>query len=60
MKAEEVWLFVAIAAKHHLNLVKSDTKQAVLNGEIGQDNIYVHPLDWWREHVQQGYALQLM
>jgi hypothetical protein len=35
MKAAEVRLFIAIAAKHRLNLFKSDTKQAFLNGDIG-------------------------
>ena len=34
MKAAEVRLFVAIAAKHRLNLFKSDTKQAFLNEDI--------------------------
>ena len=61
MKAAEVRLFIAIAAKHQLNLFKSDTKQAFLNGEIGKEKIYgVRPPDWWPEHVQHGYALQLM
>ncbi len=34
MKAAEVRLFMAIAAKHGLTVFKSDTKQAFLNGEI--------------------------
>ncbi len=34
MKAAEVRLFLAISAKHRLNLFKSDTKQAFLNGDI--------------------------
>jgi hypothetical protein len=35
LKAAEVRLFIEIAAKHHLNLFKSDMKQAFLNGVIG-------------------------
>ena len=41
MKAAEVQLFVAIAAKYGLNLFKSDTKQAFLNGDIGEEKIFV-------------------
>ena len=41
MKAAEVRLFMAIAAKHHLTVFKSDTKQAFLNGEIGDEKIYI-------------------
>ncbi len=46
MKAAKVLLFVAIAAKHRLNLFKSDTKQAFLNGDISEEKIYVRPPDW--------------
>ena len=60
MKAAEVRLFVAIAAKHWLNLFQSDTRQAFLNGAIGEEKIYVSPPDWWPVHVPHGYALQLM
>ncbi len=34
-------LFIAIAAKHRLNLFKSDTKQGFLNGDICDEKIYV-------------------
>ncbi len=37
MKAAKVLLFVAITAKHGLNLFDSDTKQAFLNWEIRED-----------------------
>ncbi len=60
MKAAEVLLLIAIVAKHRLNLFKSDTKRALLNGEIGDEKIYVRPSDWWLEHVLHGYALELM
>jgi hypothetical protein len=60
MKAGEVQLFIAIAAKHRLNLFKSDTKQAFLNEDIGDEKIFVRPPDWWPEHVSHGYVLELM
>ena len=36
-----------ICGKHGLNRFKSDTKQAFLNGDIGEEKIYVRPPDWW-------------
>ena len=60
MKAAKVRLFVAIVAQHKLNLFKSDTKQAFLNGDIGDEKIFDQKPDWWPEHVQHGCALQLM
>ncbi len=52
---------MAIAAKHGFTVFKSDTKQAFLNGEIGDEKIYIRTPDWWRpERVPQGYALLLM
>jgi hypothetical protein len=47
-----------MAAKHSLNLFKSDTKQAFLNGDIWDEKICVSPPDWWPEHVLHGYALK--
>ena len=41
MKAEEVRLFMAIAAQNGLKVFKSDTKQAFLNGEKGEEQIYI-------------------
>ena len=35
MKASEVRLMVAIASQYGCKLLKTDTKQASLNGEIG-------------------------
>ncbi len=52
MKVVEVRLFVALAAKHRLNLFKSDTKQAFLNGDMGDEKIYIRPPDWWPEKVE--------
>jgi hypothetical protein len=45
MKAAEVRLFMAIAANHGLTVFKSDTKQAFLTGEIGDEKIYISAPD---------------
>jgi hypothetical protein len=60
MKAAEVLLFMAIAAKHCLTVFKSNTKQAFLNGEIGDEKIYILAPDWWSERVPEGHGLLLM
>jgi hypothetical protein len=60
MKAAEVRLFMAIAAKHGITVFKSDTKQAFLNGEIGDEKIYIRAPDLWPERVPEGHALLLM
>ncbi len=59
-KTAELWLLIAIAAKHHLNLFRFDMKQVFLNGNIWDKKIYVHPPDWWPEHVLHEYVLELM
>ena len=41
-------------------MMKSDTKQAFLNGKIGTELMYIRPPDWWPELVPEGYVLQLM
>ncbi len=60
MKATEVRLFMAITAKHGIKVFKSDIKQAFLNGEIGDEKIYIRAPDWWPERVPGGHALLLM
>jgi hypothetical protein len=56
MKAAEVLLFMTLAAKHRLTVFKSDNKQAFLNGEIGDEKIYIRTPDWcqWPELVLDG------
>ncbi len=48
---------VAIAAQYGCKLLKTDTKQALLCGEIGDEKIYIRPPDWWPDPVSQGHAL---
>ena len=35
-----------MGAKHRASMMKSDTKQALLNGEIGTEVLYIRPPDW--------------
>ncbi len=51
---------VAIAAQYGCKMLKTETKQAFLNGEIGDEKIYIRPPDWWQEPVPQGHAPLLM
>jgi hypothetical protein len=46
MKASEVRLTVAITAQYGqgCKMLKTDTKQAFLNGEIGDEKINIRPL----------------
>ena len=60
MKASEVRFAFDIADEANLNVFKTDTKQAFLNGDIGKEVIYIRPPDWWPEQVPEGYALQQM
>ena len=60
MKASEVRMFLAKAAQLGLSVLKSDTKQAFLNGDIGTELLYIRPPDWWPELVPEGHVLQLM
>ena len=47
-------------SQHRLTVFKSDTKQAFLNGDIGDEKIYIRAPDWWPERVPEGHALMLM
>ena len=46
MKAAEILLFMSIAAQNGLEVFKSDTKQASLNDEKGEEKIYIRAPDW--------------
>jgi hypothetical protein len=37
----------SIAAEVGLKIRKTDTKQAFLNGDIGDEVIFIRPPDWW-------------
>ena len=47
LKAPEARLLAAIAAEHGCPLLKTDTRQAFLYGEMGEDEkVYICPSDW--------------
>jgi len=60
LKATEARLLVAIAAEQGCPLLKTDTRQAFLYGDMGDDKVYIRPPDWWPEPVPEGHALLLL
>ena len=61
LKAPEARLLAAIAAEHGCPLLKTDTRQAFLYGEMGEDEeVYIRPPDWWPEPVPEGHVLLLL
>jgi hypothetical protein len=60
-KAPEARLLAAIAAEHSCPLLKTDTRQACLNGEPREDEkVYIPPPDWWPELIPEGNVLLLL
>jgi hypothetical protein len=56
MKSSEVRPIVAITAQYGCKLLKTDTKLAFFNGEIGDEKISIRPPDWWPDgtlHIRQ-------
>jgi hypothetical protein len=60
LKAAEGRLLMAIAAANGHKIYKTDTKQAYLYGEMGDDVVYLHPPDWWPEPIPEGHVLLLV
>ena len=61
LKAPEARLLAAIAAEHSCPLLKTDTRQAFLYGEMGEDEtVYIRPPDWWPEPIPEGHVLLLL
>jgi hypothetical protein len=51
----------AIAVEHSCPLLKTDTRQAFLYGEMGEDEkIYIRTPDWWQEPIPDGHVLLLL
>ena len=46
LKATEARLLLALAAAEGVKVIKTDTKQAYLNGDMGDDVVYIRPPDW--------------
>ncbi len=55
LKSAEARLSLALAAAYGAKVVKTDTKQAYLYGDMGDDVVYIRPPDWWPELVQEGH-----
>ena len=49
LKSTEARLLLALAAANGAKVVKTDTKQAYLFGDMGDDVVYIRPPDWWPE-----------
>ena len=60
LKAPEARLLAAIAAEHGCPLLKTDTRQAFLYGDMGDDVVYIRPPDWWPEPIPEGHVLLLL
>ncbi len=57
LKAPETRLLAAIAAEYGCPLLKTDTKQAFLYGDMGEDKVYIRKPDWWPEPIPEGHVL---
>ncbi len=60
LKSTEARLLLAIPAGHGCTVLKTDTQQAFLYGDMGDDVVYIRPPDWWPEPIPEGYCLQLI
>ena len=60
LKASEGRLLMAISASNGHKIYKTDTKQAYLYGDMGDDVVYLRPPDWWPEPIPEGHVLLLV
>jgi hypothetical protein len=60
LKAPEARLLVAITAEHGCPLLKTDTRQAFLYGDMEEDKVYIRPPDWWPEPIPEGHVFLLL
>ena len=60
LKAPDARLLAAIAAEHGCPILKTDTRQAFLYGEMGEDKVYIRPPDWWPEPIPEGHVFLLL
>ncbi len=51
---------MAIAAANGHKIYKTDTKQAFLYFDMGEDIVYLHPPGWWPELIPEGHVLLLV
>ncbi len=61
LKEPEARLFAAITAEHGCQLLKTDTRQAFLYGEMEEDEkVYLRPPDWWPEPIPDDHVRLLL
>ncbi len=60
LKATEARLLLALAAAEGAKVIKTNTKQAYLYGDMGDDVVYVRPPDWWPEPIPEGHIFLLL
>ncbi len=51
---------MALAAANGHKIYRTDTKQAFLYGDMGDDVVYLRPPDWWPEPIPEGHVLLLV
>ena len=51
---------MALAAAEGAKVIKTDTKQAYLYGDMGDAVVYVQPPDWWPEPIPEGHVSLLL
>jgi hypothetical protein len=59
LKATEARSLLALAAAEGAKVIKTDTKQAYLYGDMGND-VYIRPPDWWPEPILEGQVFLLL
>jgi hypothetical protein len=63
LKVSESRLLAAIAPEHSCPLWKSDTLQAFLYGEIGEEEqlpVHIRPANWLSKLIPEGHGLLLL
>jgi hypothetical protein len=63
LKVSESRLLAANAPEHSCPLLKSDTRQAFLYGEIGEKEqlpVHIRPPDWLSDPIPEGHGLLLL
>jgi hypothetical protein len=60
LKEGEARLLLALAGANGAKVVKTNTKQAYLYCNMGDDMVYILPADWWPEPVPEGHVFRLL
>jgi hypothetical protein len=60
LKATDTRLLLALAGAEGAKVIKTDTKQAYLYGDMGVDVVYIRPPDWWPEPILEGHVFLLL